>query len=172
LIRVCIKTSDDLVAARRAASQAADRGLTLVHQCHVQSPFETVSQIERCLQEIDHPNFGLIFEAANLEECQQDYGPATIARLAPWIRNVYLQNQRLSPTGQITLDTWTQGPVSFDIIDIPEPGGIDFQSVFAGLHQIGYDGVVTVHQSAPQPSTNVHDSASKIASYLRAMIVE
>ena len=71
---------------RHAADEAAQRALTLVHQCHVQSLFETVDEIEHRLSQIDRANFGLIFEAANLEQCAQDYGTATIQRLAPWIR--------------------------------------------------------------------------------------
>lgn len=170
LIRVCIKTEEDIVATQRAADEAAERKLTLVHQCHCQSLFETVDQIEHRLKQIDRPNFGLIYEAANLEECRQDYGPSSITRLAPWIRNVYLQNQRLDPSGALTLDTWTYGPSSFDIIEIPDPRGIDFPSVFQGLKEMGYDGVVTVHQSAPEDGSSPVESAKMTADYLRTLI--
>ena len=113
------------------------------------------SRVEQTLRAIDHPHFGLIYEAANLEICGQQYGPEIIKRLAPWIENVYLQNQQLTPEGEVTLDTWGRGPVSFNVTQIHEPGGVDFESVFAGLKSIGYDGTVTVHQSptsAPDPS--------------------
>jgi sugar phosphate isomerase/epimerase len=170
MVRVCIKSADDIAAAQRAGDEAAQRGISLVHQCHVQSLFETVDQIEQCLKQIDRPNFGLIFEAANLEECRQDYGPATIARLAPWIRNVYLQNQRISASGDITLETWTHGPVSLDIMDIPDEGGIDFARVFDGLKQVGYDGVVTVHQSATEEGAGPIESAAHTADYLRTLM--
>ena len=169
LIRVCIKTENDIAATRRAADEAAERGIHLVHQCHAESLFETVDEIESRLQQIDRPNFGLIFEAANLEECRQDYGPVTITRLAPWIRNVYLQNQRPSPGGAVTLNTWSHGPISFDIIGIPEPGGIDFPHVFDGLNQIGYDGIITVHQSAPIDGTSPAVAAAKTAEFLREL---
>jgi sugar phosphate isomerase/epimerase len=167
LVRVCIKHDSDIASACRAADEAAERGITLVHQCHVQSLFETVDQIEKRLRQIDRPNFGLIFEAANLEECRQDYGPATIARLAPWIQNVYLQNQRLNPSGAVTLDTWTHGPICFDVIDIPDAGGIDFSIVFDGLKQAGYDGIITVHQSAPEDGSSPTVAATKTATFLR-----
>lgn len=170
LIRVCLKTEDDIATARYAADESAERGITLVHQCHTQSLFETVDDIERRLKQINRPNFGLIFEPANLEGCRQNYGPETIMRLAPWIRNVYLQNQRLSPDGGITLDTWSHGPVSFDIIGIPEPGGIDFPQVFAGLKQAGYEGIVTVHQSAPEDGTSPVIAAAQTASFLRSLM--
>lgn len=166
-IRVAIRSEGDLEAARHAADQAGRRGLTLLHQCHVQSRFETVEQIAASLEAIDHENFGLIFEAANLEECRQGYGSETIHRLAPWIRNVYLQNQRLTPNGAVTLDTWTHGPTTFDIIPITDTNGIDFTKVFTGLKDIGYDGPITVHQSAPsEDPDDIAHAARETACYL------
>ena len=170
LLRVCVKQSEDVPHAQAAADKAADRGLTLVHQCHTLSLFETLDGIVEALQKIDHPNFGLIFEAANLEGCRQDYGPAAVERLAPWIRNVYLQNQQIKPDGAITLNTWCEGPVSFDITQIHEPGGIDFGSVFDGLKSIGYDGTITVHQSGPEDNdTSPVTAATRTAAYLREL---
>ena len=103
MIRVCIKREEDVAHVRTAADAAAERGLKIVHQCHVQSLFETLDEIEQRVVEIDRSNFGIIFEAANLEQCGQDYGQASIQRLAPWIENVSLQSPRLSSTGAITL---------------------------------------------------------------------
>ena len=80
---------------------ATERKRKLVHQCHNQSLFETLDEIVLRLREIDRPNFGLIFEAANLELCGQGYGPAAIQRLAPWIENA-MQTERKyvkRPTG-------------------------------------------------------------------------
>lgn len=171
MIRVCMKQADDVVDAQRAADAAAKRGLKIVHQCHVQSLFETLDEIEQRMLEIDRPNFGIIFEAANLEQCGQNYGPPAIRRLAPWTQNVYLQNQRISPTGAITLRTWCNGPVSIDLCEIHESGGIDFASVFDGLHSVGYDGPVTVHQSAPEDnSVTALDAATQTALFLRQLM--
>lgn len=170
MIRVCLRTPADISHAQRAADEAAERSIRLVHQCHAQSLFETVDQIIDTLTRIDRPNFGLIYDAANLEECRQEYGPATIARLAPWIVNVYLQNQRLSSSGAVTLNTWCHGPISFDIIQPHEPGGIDFHRIFRGLRQIGYSGPITVHQSAPEdPGTTPLTAAAKTAEFLRSL---
>jgi sugar phosphate isomerase/epimerase len=169
LIRVCIKTGEDIAHAQRACDEAAERNLTLVHQCHVQSLFETVDEIADRLKQINRNNFGLIYEAANLEECRQNYGPDTIRRLAAKIFNVYLQNQLIKPDGAVTLDTWNHGPISFDIIPIPQSGGISFESVFEGLQLIGYTGPVTVHQSAPEDGTSPVEAAQRIAEYLRTL---
>ena len=167
-VRVCLKRADDIDAARRAADEAAARGITLVHQCHTLSLFETVDGITETLERIDHPHFGLIFEAANLEACRQDYGIPTIERLAPWIRNVYLQNQVLKEDGSVTLDTWCCGPISFDVVPVHTVGGIDFSTVLTGLHRVGYEGPLTVHQSGPEDGrTTALESARETASYLR-----
>ena len=170
LLRVCVKQSEDVPHAQAAADKAADRGLTLVHQCHTLSLFETLDGIVEALEAIDRSNFGLIFEAANLEGCRQDYGSAAVERLAPWIRNVYLQNQQINPDGAITLNTWCEGPVSFDITQIHEPGGIDFGSVFDALKSIGYDGTITVHQSGHEDNrTSPVTAATRTAAYLREL---
>jgi len=169
MIRVAIKQESDIEWAQRAADQASEFGLKLVHQCHTLSRFETVDDIESTLQAINRDNFGLIFEPANLEICGQDYGPETIGRLAPWIFNVYLQNQQLKPDGDITLPTWCRGPVCFDLIQIHDRGGINFDTVFAGLHKIGYRGTVTVHQSAGGGQSPV-ESATATAQFLRSYL--
>jgi sugar phosphate isomerase/epimerase len=167
LIRVAMKSADDIPWAQRAADAANHFGLRLAHQCHTLSLFETVESIEHTLRSIDRPNFGLIFEPANLELCGQDYGSPTLERLAPWVFNVYLQNQAIRPTGLVELDTWCRGPVRFDIRQIDEPGGIDFQRVLTGLRRIGYDGPVTVHQCAPDDQSPI-ESARRASDFLRA----
>jgi len=168
-IRVALKRELDIAHAQRAADEAAERGIQLVHQCHTLSLFETVESIERTLTAIDRPNFGLVYEPANLEICGQDYGQATIERLEKWIFNVYLQNQLLKPDGALTLPTWCAGDVSFDLISVHTFGGIDFECVFAGLKAVGYNGPVTVHQSA-QPGETPEESAGCTAEFLRTLI--
>ncbi len=165
-MRVALKNEHDIPWAQRAADEAIAVGIKLVHQCHTLSLFETVDSIEQTLAKIDRPNFGLIYEPANLELCGQQYGPETIAKLAPWIFNVYLQNQVLRPSGNVTLETWCRGPVNFDIIQIHESGGIVFATVLAGLKESRYDGTVTVHQSAPD-GESPSDSAHATAEFLR-----
>ena len=168
-IRVALKEVSDIEFAKRAADEAAEQDVQLVHQCHTLSLFETVESIEKTLRAIDRPNFGLVYEPANLEICRQDYGWETIKRLAKWIFNVYLQNQSLKPDGTVTLPTWCVGDVSFDLISVHDSGGVDYDLVFDGLMSIGYDGTVTVHQSA-QPGETPEESASRTADYLRTLV--
>jgi len=167
LIRVALKKEDDIPWAQKAADEAVDRGISLVHQCHTLSLFETVIGIEDTLKRIGRENFGLIFEPANLEICGEAYGMETFKRLHTWIFNVYLQNQRLREDGEFTLQTWCRGLVSLDLLPVHEAGGIDFERVFEGLNAVGYDQTITIHQSGT-PGEREADTVSKTADYVRS----
>ncbi len=166
LVRVALKSSEDIPWAQRAADQASERGIRLAHQCHTLSLFETVDSIVDTLTRIDRSNFGLIYEPANLELCGQRYGVETIKRFEKWMFNVYLQNQVIHERGAVRLDTWCRGPVQFDLIPIHARGGIKFDEVFAGLDQIGYNGYLTVHQSATEEETPA-ESADRTIQFLQ-----
>ncbi|MBI4553669.1 MAG: sugar phosphate isomerase/epimerase [Candidatus Latescibacteria bacterium] len=147
LIRVGMKHDTEIVWAQRAADEARERGIRLAHQSHTLSLFETVAGSLDVLRRINRPNFGLIYEPANLDLCGQDYGPETITRFEPWLFNVYLQNHRKTPDGRVTLATWSQGAVSYDPIRLQDSGGLDFPMILDTLDRIGYTGYVTVHQA-------------------------
>ena len=147
LIRVCLKSDADIPHAREAAKQAADRGIRLAHQCHTSSIFERVDQILANLEAIGHPNFGLIYEPANLMLCGERYGADTLRQLAPHMMNVYIQNHRLDPDGLVSLPTYCRGEVYFHHLPIWENGGVDTAVVFDGLREIGWVGHFTIHQA-------------------------
>ncbi|MDP7009815.1 MAG: TIM barrel protein [Verrucomicrobiota bacterium] len=147
LIRVCLKKDEDISHAREAAKRAADRGIRLAHQCHTTSIFEQVKQILTNLEAIGQPNFGLIYEPANLMLCGEKYGPPTLARLAPHIMNVYIQNHRLDPEGSVTLPTHCRGNIHFHQLPIWEAGGVDTATVFEGLKEIDWASHFTIHQA-------------------------
>lgn len=171
LIRVGMKQADDIVWAQRACDEARERGIRLAHQCHTASLFETVAGSVATLRAVDRPNFGVIYEPANLEACGEDYGPAAIRALAPWIMNVYLQNQILHPGGRSVMHTWLRGPVRFDWIPLDDPRGIDFDAIFAGLRAIAYDGTITVHQPLTEGETPA-EVARRSAAFLRRFVLE
>jgi sugar phosphate isomerase/epimerase len=169
LVRVALQREQDIPWAQRAADEAAEMGIRLVHQCHTLSLFETVESIESALKKIDRPNFGLVYEPANLQLCNQEYGAAAIERLAPWIFNVYLQNQQLQVDGSVTLDTWYRGPISFNVVPIHMRGSLDFKEILDALARIEYQGFVTVHQSATADETPAQ-SAQRTADFLRELL--
>jgi sugar phosphate isomerase/epimerase len=145
LIRISIRTEEDVRWAQRAADQAQERGICLVHQTHTNSPFETIEQCLEMVARIQRPNFGLVVEPANLLLGGQDYGPEAIQRLGPYIFNVYIQNLRLVEEGGQSIQT-NRGIVHYERLRVGEEGGIDFARFFQGLKSIRYEGFVTSHQ--------------------------
>ncbi len=147
LIRVCLKAEPDIEAAQRASDQARERGIRLAHQCHTQSLFETIEGCLNVCRRIGRPNFGLIYEPANLALCGQPYGREAIERLADVIFNVYLQNHTPDPQGTLMMDTWSQGRIPTTLHRFTDPGGIDMAAVILGLKDIDYTGSVTLHHT-------------------------
>ena len=147
LIRICMKKREDIPWAREAAGRAAERGIRLAHQCHTTSLFEQVDGILEVLAEIHCPNFGIIYEPANLMLCGETYGAETLRRLQPYVMNAYVQNHRLSLKGKDTLPTFCRGDVSFDHLMIWDQGGVNMSEVFTGLSHIDYGGFFTIHQA-------------------------
>jgi len=170
LIRVCLKRHDDIAFARTAADQAAQRGIRLVHQCHTATIFEEVDGILKVLSEIDRPNFGIIYEPANLLLCGQSYGADTLAKLRPFLMNVYAQNHRLDPHGPESLTTYCRGEVRFHHLDPWDSGGVDFRDVFAALHEIGYEKYFTIHQAQGiHTATEAAQFATRCAQFVRSL---
>jgi len=174
LIRIGIKAHTDIPWARRACDEAAERGMRLVHQCHVATLFETVEMSLQVVREVARENFGLVYEPSNLIVCKQDYGLKTIRLLAPHLFNVYLQNYWFHDAGKSTIETWISGPVTYDLVPLGDPRGVDLKAVFSALAEVGYDGFVTVHQNVAN-GTNIADGTDivngvrDIAAYLRSI---
>jgi sugar phosphate isomerase/epimerase len=114
--------------ARRAADEAAERGITLAHQPHWGTLCETVQQTLTVLRKIDHPHFGVTFEPANLLACGDDYGAQALKQLAPYLVNFYLQNVRLDAKGAHTFRTRTRGPVALRYVELDDPRGHSYWS--------------------------------------------
>lgn len=168
LVRVMMQSAQDVPWARDAAAAAAERGLTLAHQMHVGTLFETIDEALDVAHGIGRRGFGITYEPANMMTCGQDWGPDGIARLAPFLVNVYLQNQRLDPTGPITLRL-RESEVRVESLPLDAPGGVDLDVVFEGLRRIGYNGPVTVHQSAI-PGLPIEAAAQRYFTLLSAYV--
>lgn len=166
LVRVALRREEDIIWAQRAADAARERGITLTHQCHNRSLFERIDETLEILKRIGRVNFGLTYEPANLECCGQAYGRQTLRRFAPYLVNVYFQNQHLNPAGQSVMKTWCCGDVLFDQIPLWDSCGINFPEVMAELQELGYTGYVTVHQAA---LTTPQEDADRSAQYLRSL---
>lgn len=170
LIRVCLKQEQDVEHAQRAADLAAARGIRLAHQCHTTSLFEEVDPSVALLNRIGRPNFGLIYEPANLMLCAQPYGEDVLRKFQPFLMNVYVQNHVVDPAGPVELPTYCLGPRRFRHLPLWEPGGVDYDAVFAGLKAIGYSGTLTVHQAQNTGTLeDARDYATRCAEWFREM---
>lgn len=167
LIRVCLKNEGDIEHAQRAADMAAERNIRLAHQCHTTTLFEQVDRSIEVLERIGRSNFGLIYEPANLMLCGELYDETALRRFLPWLMNVYVQNHVVDPEGPVALETWCLGVRRFHHIPIWEPGGVDFNSVMAGLNAIDYDGYFTVHQAYAE-IMGPREAAVESARYLQS----
>ena len=168
LIRVCLKTDADIARAQSAADAAHERGIRLAHQCHTTTLFEQVDRSIDVLEQIGRPNFGLIYEPANLMLCGEDYGQSTLEAFKPWLMNVYVQNHVVDDDGPVALETWCLGVRRFHHIPIWDPGGVDFNVVMSGLEAVGYDGFFTVHQAYAE-LMGPREAAVESAKYLRSI---
>ncbi len=169
LIRVCIKYADDMVWAQRAADEARERNVRLAHQCHTASRFETVEQALEILARIDRPNFGLIYEPANLALCGQPYDLDVLEQFAPYLFNVYLQNHAPDPQGTLIMPTWSQGYVPSTLYRFTDADGIDMPGVMQALKQIGYAGYVTLHHTQLDKLTPL-EAATASSQYLQDLL--
>jgi len=169
LIRICMKKEEDIGYAQRAADEARERGIRLAHQSHTRSLFETVEGSVAVLKAVDRPNFGIIYEPANLALCGEPYGEATLRAYQPWLLNVYLQNHTPEPDGTFPMETWTRGEVMSTLRPLDAPGGIDFPAIFDALRAIHYDGYITMHQAFGGDMTPA-EATRRTASFLHGLI--
>jgi sugar phosphate isomerase/epimerase len=165
LVRVMIQREDDLPWARRAADEAAERGIRLAHQTHVGTLLETVDEALEAVARVGRPNFGLTYEPSNLLVCGAPYGPDAVRRLAPAIFNVYLQNWYPHPEGAMAIAT-RRGTVRADQVPLDDRRGIALDAVFDGLRAIGWRGYVTVHQVL-LPGEDVREAAARHLAAIR-----
>jgi len=168
LIRICMKTEDDIDRVRDACDLAAARNIRLAHQCHTTTLFEQVDRSLEVIDQVGRSNFGLIYEPANLMLCSEDYGVDALRQFKPYLMNVYVQNHRIDENGPVVLETWCLGDRRFHHIPIWEEGGVRFNDVMAGLDDIGYDGFFTVHQAYAE-LMGPREAAVESAKYLRSI---
>ncbi len=168
LVRVMIKEESDIELARRAAAEAAARGLRLAHQMHVGTLFETIDEATAIVERVGLDGFGVTLEPANMIACGDDCGPDAIARLAPYLVNVYLQNQLVDENGP-TVVRRRDSIVRVRNIPLDAEEGIDLDAIFEGLRAIRYNGPVTVHQSAIE-GLPIEDSARRYYELLSSYV--
>ena len=168
LLRIGMKTEDDIFWAQTACDEAKERGIRLAHQSHAASLFEQVKISVEIVERVGRENFGIIYEPANLVQCGEDYGRETLQLVAPHMFNVYFQNVKENPDGESVAKTWKRGEVRFDQVTMWGGTGIHFPEIMDALQEIDYKGYVTLHQSATPPTTP-EEFVKETARYLKGL---
>jgi sugar phosphate isomerase/epimerase len=169
LLRVMVRSDDEVELLRRACDIVAEHGIRLAHQTHWYTLFETVEGTLDVVQRVNRPNFGVTFEPANLMLCGSEYGRRAIERLAPYLFNAYFQNMRIETGGPVIWQP-TSGPaVAASYVPLGDRSGIDVSEMIAALRDVGYDGWFSVHQPL-QPGETVEHAIRDAHAALAALI--
>jgi sugar phosphate isomerase/epimerase len=157
LLRVMVRSDDEVELLQRACDTVAEHGMRLAHQTHWYTLFESVDGALDVVRRVDRPNFGVTFEPANLMLCGDEYGRRAIERLAPYLFNAYFQNMRIVPGGPVVWRPTGGEPVAAEYAPVGDHSAIDVREMVAALRDVGYDGWFSVHQPL-QPGQSVEDA--------------
>jgi sugar phosphate isomerase/epimerase len=110
------------------AEHAEAEGVLLLIEPEPGLLIETADQFLELMQHIDSPAVGLNFDIGHFYCVGEEPAP-TVRRLAPYIRHFHLEDIAASRVHHHL---------------IPGEGAIDFASTFQAIHDIGYQGWITV----------------------------
>lgn len=165
-VKVWIK---DLAWIQRACDLLKPMELVVATQIHTGGPFETIDLCLRSLREINRRNFRILFDPANLFEAGEKYGEDSVKRLGKWIGQLSVQNIReASPEEE---NAWEYRGRYFTRCLLGDPRGLDYKSVFRGLHAIGFNGYVTLNEPKPK-RMSVEEFAKFAAEKLRELMLQ
>ncbi len=124
--------------ARKLCDYAADRGIGVCPQIHGGTVHDTLPHCLDLLGQVGRENFGFNFETAQLlAQRAEIQGGQAVRALGDRIFTVCVQNYKLEGASFVPC--------------LPgDPGGVDFEDLFAALREIGFQGFVT-HISARFP---------------------
>ena len=146
LIRIMIKNSDDIFYAKKALDEAKERNLKLLQQTHWGTLAETLDETVTLIKKINHKNFGITFEPANLMACGSDFNKNALNKLLPHTENFYFQNIILDKKGKHVFPTIHNGDVRVKYISLDNPKGINIFSFLDFLREKKYNKWFTIHQ--------------------------
>ena len=141
-----LKVSGDPQWLHGVAGMAEKAGVVLASNNHVGGPLETIEGTRRHFQAVGHPNFGLLYDALHLSTRKQDY-LGCIEEFAGFTRNILIHSARVAQPG----DTISHNVDGVDWAHaLPDQPDIaqDWPAVFAAFRRHGYDGLVTIIESA------------------------
>jgi sugar phosphate isomerase/epimerase len=124
-----------------AADESAKRGIKLLSQYHSNSATDTVAKTEELFKTINHPNFGLIFDACHIPFTEDPLLSIeeAVTRLRPWIDLVNLQSYKPAKQND-GLNHVTINGTDWSLALPGDPEGTDMAAAINTLKAQGYDG--------------------------------
>jgi len=102
---------------------------------------ETIDRTVNYLKEVNHPNFGILYDASHFFISGSEYGPEAINKIKDKIFYVLVQYPVETNIKEATLKFHNR---YFKEGIVGESGGPDFNKVFKGLTKINYKGYIGV----------------------------
>ena len=159
---------DDHDAMRLAADLGATRGIRVLTQLHANTLTDTVERTEQFFQTLNHPNLGLIFDAAHIPFSEETLIEEAVVRLRPWIKLVNLQSYKPAEESDGLQHVSINGRQwSLSLPD--DAGGTDLKTTIELLRHHDYDGWLTV-MPAVDPSTPPLDVARAYHAFMKPLM--
>ena len=157
-----VRNLEDIIWAQRAADEAKERRIRLVHHAESNTLFATFDITMQTLKKVNRKNLGFLYDECQWMVNTKDYRPdlmvSNIKAVSPWLWNVYVKNQVGGP-----------GPTNRPETKLSDAGGVDFAKMFDGLKAINYSGYVTVHESNA-PYGSAEEAARQCHWFLKSFI--
>jgi sugar phosphate isomerase/epimerase len=136
------------------ADHAAKEGVLLLIEPEPGLLIETADHFLELMQHIDSPAVGLNFDIGHFY-CVGDAPPATVQRLAPYIRHFHLEDIAATRIHHHL---------------IPGEGAIDFAATMRAIRAIGYDGWITIelYPYVDNPDTAARTALERVKDFLAA----
>lgn len=163
-----IPRDDNYDALRRAADLAGEKNIKLISQLHVNTLTDTVARCEEFFAILNHPNYGLIFDACHLPFSETTSIDEAAKRLAPWTDVLNLQTYKLAQAGSARK---AQAIASKDWeMTMPgDPGSTDLVESIRAVRTYGFDGWALV-MPAVDPTDDIETVAKAYKSYLTTLV--
>ena len=157
LVRIMIKSNEDIIYAQKALDEASERGIILTQQTHWGTLAETVEDTLFLIKKINRDNFAITFEPANLMACGSKYNVDSLKTLLPYVVNFYFQNIILDQDGKHVFKTNRNGNINISYVPLYDHRGISIQPLLSFLKEMNYKEWITVHQPLLE-GQNIHEA--------------
>jgi sugar phosphate isomerase/epimerase len=164
-----IPREENYDALRRAADFAGERGVKLISQLHVNTLTDTVQHCEDFFTQLNHPNYGLIFDACHLPFSESTSIAEAAQRLAQWTDVLNLQIYKPAQAGSVR-QSQAIGGQDWEMAMPGDPDGTDLAESVRAVRANGFDGWALV-MPAVDPADEIDAVAKAYQTFLQPLLL-